>query len=187
MITILILFSTFIYAQDYSVLLKANSDLSGKQNYNYNDEDIDSDITNGISATVEIFNNYSEVFKIGVGTSFQLPRSIDADDANDFFFIPIYGAINIAVFNSDLLTTSIATTFGYSFFSGDSDYKKEFGLHGGLNWGVGFNTIINDLIIAEVLYKETNGNAVIRNVGNHEVAEINYSYVSVGVGLLFDL
>ncbi len=182
----LLLFGSLLHSQDYNIYLKANSELSGEQVFSYNGTNTSSTVMTGFSFAAEIVNNYSENIKFGIGTNFQFPRSEDIEGANKFFFIPIYGSVHLNVYGSEMINTNIVTKIGYSFFNGDSKMEKEFGLHGGINLGAGVNVIFNNFIIAELMYQENNGNAVIRNAGTHEVAKIKYSYVSAGVGIVFD-
>ncbi len=129
------------------------------------------DIETGVTLAGEIFHPISKVASLGMGVSYQLPRTIQGFE-DKFNFIPIYGALKWHPLAMKEMTPQLVVHVGYNFLEANSAFKmrnRYFGnglnlkelsdLRGGLYWGWGVKIPITRFWEFEVLYSAQKGSA----------------------------
>ncbi len=129
------------------------------------------DVETGVTLTCEIFHPISKVASLGMGMSYQLPRTIQGFE-DKFNFIPIYGALKWYPLEMKEMTPQLVVHIGYNFVETNLAFKtrrRDFGnglnlerlseLRGGLYWGWGVRIPIARFWEFEVLYSTQKGSA----------------------------
>lgn len=133
----------------HKVLRKGLEGLGGSKN-----------VETGISLSIEYGSEYGSIndtsIKLGIGTTYQIPRSLKNFEG-DFNFIPIYSLIKICSVTNEP-TTYLIGQLGYNvLYEGESDYKGELSLRGGIYYGIGVGLILNHNFQIEALYSINKG------------------------------
>jgi hypothetical protein len=109
--------------------------------------------TDGFSISLEATDCLQPSIILGVGFTYQIPRSITAEGkTGNFNFIPIYGILKYKI--NPLV--DIIGHLGYNLFNGDREYKGDASLQGGLYYGVGGELKLREFIIS-FFYSEHKG------------------------------
>ncbi len=159
------------------------------------------DIETGVTVTWEFFHPISKVASLGMGVSYQLPRTIQGFE-DKFNFIPIYGALKWHPLAMKEMTPQLVVHVGYNFLETNSAFKKRnryFGsglnlkelsdLRGGLYWGWGVKIPIARFWEFEVLYSTHKGSAK-GDLFFHEESEVisldlDYSQIGFSISCRF--
>ena len=184
-LSVLVVFFTMnnTFAEGIGGTFKLGLDLGGDHEVSALGLSGSTDVEKGFSISGELFGKVSDIFDIGGGITFQIPRSQE-DFEGDFYFIPLYAMIRARI-ETENATPYFIGQVGYNFFNGDSDYKGsgmfEADLEGGLYYGLGVGIIIGEHFLIEALYSVNNGTGTI---SGYEF-DIEYSKVTLNLGYNF--
>jgi hypothetical protein len=112
-------------------------DMAGTQTAKVSGVSVDTDSKLGISPSFEVLMPAMPNLLVGGGLEYQLGRGLkDSGDAK-FGFIPIYVTAKYAVTKTMPVVPEVIVDLGYDIFTGNSDYKGDGDLSGGLCWAIG--------------------------------------------------
>ena len=135
---------------------------------------------------MEVLEKTGENTKIGAGVEFLFDR-IEKEIAgvnvasyeSKFGFIPVYGTLNYFFPKSDIFARA---NLGYNLsFSGNSMFKGNSSLSGGLYWAIGFGTKLANTVRLELVYGTYNG------VMKTPSVSVDFAYTPISVLLSFSL
>lgn len=164
---------------------KISLDVPGDHRVSINEQDGSIDVKYGVSLATEFIYITEGLLSIGGGIMYLTPREQKIGGSGDFNFVPIYTVWQLQlVKNDEKYFPSIIANIGYNLiYKGDQTYKGPLSLDGGIYFSVGFRVTKND-IFGEAMYKSFKGSATYDNMLNKKVADINYTNLSFGVGIL---
>ncbi len=167
--------------------IKIGMDISGKHKISGEGASGSEDVEEGTSLSIEYGSIIDKGVELGIGMTYQLPRAQEDYDG-DFNFVPIYGLIKIYSATSDPSPYLIGQ-LGYDiFYKGDSDYKGELSLSGGIYYGIGAGLIFNRSFQIEGLYSINKGEGDYPGgyYGGYYVPsmsfDIEYSKINLSIG-----
>ena len=159
--------------------IKLGVDLAGDHDVSAPGDSESYDVDTGVSLSGELFGKIGNNFDIGVGITYQFPRSIE-DFEGDFNFIPIYFMIRARIETENIAPYFIGQ-LGYNFYEGEDEYKGTLDLEGGLYYGLGVGVIIKKPFIIEAIFSVNNGTAE----GSNIEYDVEYSKVTLNFGYNF--
>jgi len=124
-------------------------------------DNYDFDSNPGFFPSIEIMKQYAPACLIGVGLEYQLGRGL-TDIASDakYGFVPIYMVGKIAFNEGKSITPELIVNGGYDFMTGSEAYSGDYGLHGGVYWGVGLGINYIQGFTMQVMYRSFEGRAI---------------------------
>ena len=185
LLTFFILFSSDIFSQrKVFISPKFSTDLAGNHSVSLQEQKGDLSVNTGYSIGFEVVSNQNETFNLGGGLSYLFPREQEVEGSGKFNFIPIYAIGNLEHTKDENIDLSIILNVGYNvIFNGDKNYRDILSLSGGLLLGGGIR-YRNNLLFIEALYKSFGGSARFENPDTKIEFDINYTTLSLGIGLL---
>ncbi|NLI09601.1 MAG: hypothetical protein GX447_02440 [Elusimicrobia bacterium] len=165
-------------AKDQS-FLKMTIDMGGKQKISGEGLSNSADINTAFSFSFEFMFPSDMRNKLGIGVTYQFPRSIK-DSEGDFNFVPLYAFLKMPLGNENDLSGYFLGHLGYNFFMGDDDYKLIGDLSGGLYYGAGIG-FQSQNILFEFLYSVNNGSYKVLDYN----FDVKYSKIGLSIGFIF--
>jgi hypothetical protein len=142
-------------------------------------------VDNGISLTLERVYFPATNIGLGFGISYQVPRS-QTNYKGDFYFIPVYGLFRVRTTPTDNNHYFYGTVqLGANYFAGDSEYKGSAKLEPGLYAGAGIGWVFSSAFQIELLYTSNNGSVTDTYYTNKISADVEYTKLSLSIGLVF--
>lgn len=179
-LSLIVLFVAKNYAfAEGSGTVKIGVDMSGKHEVSSEGLSATENVEMGFSLSGEYVSAINETLELGVGITYQIPRSQE-DFKGDFNFIPIYGLVKIRPTTNDMSPYLIGQ-LGYNLFDGDSDYKGLGSLSGGIYYGIGAGLIFQKGVQVELLYSVNNGSYEVLGYN----FDIKYSKIGLSLGYNF--
>ncbi len=188
-LTVILLFvSSFSFAEGIGITTKLGFDFQSDQDVSYKGHDIGSpNVKSGVSLSIEYAYLLNEMFELGAGVTYQLPRSLKKPyNGEDFNFIPIYSLAKINYSFNDDISSYLVGQLGYNFFDGNDKYKDDgdggkVSLKGGIYYGIGVGVVFQKKYQAELLYSMNNGEVSIENID----LDVEYSKIGLSFGYKF--
>jgi len=179
------------------IVPKANIDLPGKFSMSGNGVTLNGDTATGFGLGMECLAPVYEKLKAGIGLQYLLGRKVTSlegrtmSDNNAFGHVPLYGTLQYSFSlpaNPYIPSLNMGygkVNLGYSMaYYGNDDFKGTTTMNGGLYWGIGAGTIINDKIVFEIMYDSFKGE---QKAASGLAIDEPYNKVSISIGYLFDL
>lgn len=166
------------------MILKAGLDINGEHKVSVEGQSGTLDVKSGFNLGLEGYKEMNENVDIGLGIGLQIPREqkVPSDiegESGKFSFLPIYTALRIHPAPSNFNGFGVIQ-LGYNMFNGDSDYKGDASLSGGICYGFGGGVIMNNSVIVEILYSVNNGSASFYGTD----FDVRYSKVNINLGIV---
>ncbi|MCK6543151.1 hypothetical protein L6Q79_10780 [bacterium] len=159
--------------------IKVSADMAGKSKISYQGESVSVTTKTGFTVGGEIMRPMNNNVAIGGGLQFQIPRGGKDADGN-FNFVPIYA---VGTFFSEYGNGIYGKgMLGYNLHYGDSDYKGDAELGGGLCYGFGGGFGIGRKFLIEGMYMINNGTF---NIFGEEL-DVAYSRFTVSLGIIIN-
>lgn len=159
--------------------VKLGIDFNGDHEFSGYGSTLSGEVDTGVALSMELFASINPNIDLGGGVIVQLPRTVELyGTSGKFSFIPFYGMIRVKSDSNGMAPYGIGQ-IGYNLFNGDSDYKGDADLNGGLYYGLGAGILFNKRFLLELLYSVNQGEVEYQGLSmdiNNTQFTLNFGY-----------